>query len=489
MTGSPPIVVGIDLGTSSMKAVAIDRDGSVVARARAGYPTARPEPGRAEQRPSDWLRALGRVTAALAETVPPARWGAIGLSGMIPSLVLLDRAGHAVGPALTWEDARAEDEAVALRRRIGATRWYEATGQWVDGRYLLPMWRWMARRRPDLAERAAAVVGAKDFLLHRLTGRTVTDPSTATGYGCFDLRTGGWDFGIASAAGLGPSGPALPEILRSSERLALTQRAADALGLTPSTPVVVGAADSVLSADALGVVRSGDIAYVSGTSTVIVSFHDAFVADRRHRYLVTPAARAGRWGFEMDLMSTGSATRWCASLLGLGPRGESKLLALAEEAEDADAPVFLPYLAPGEQGALWDPGLRGALTGLTLRHRPADVARALIDGIVLESRRCVEVLRSRGAPARIRATGPFVRSAWLRQRLADATGCEVELAPAAEPAAAIGAAALCDEDIAERLATSRRRGSMSTPNPDVTEMWAERWRRHEAARRRSAATG
>jgi sugar (pentulose or hexulose) kinase len=107
---------------------------------------------------------------------------------------------------------------------------------------------------------------------------------------------------------------------------------------------------------------------------------------------------------------------------------------------------------------------------------------------VLESRRCVEVLRSRGAPARIRATGPFVRSAWLRQRLADATGCEVELAPAAEPAAAIGAAALCDERVAERLATSRRRGSMSTPNPDVTEMWAARWRRHEDARRRSAAT-
>jgi xylulokinase len=483
MTGSPPVVVGIDLGTSSMKAVAIDRDASVVARARAGYPTARPEPGRAEQRPSDWLRALERVTAALAETVPPARWGTIGLSGMIPSLLLLDRAGDPVGPALTWEDARAEDEAVALRRRIGARKGYEATGQWVDGRYLLPMWRWIVSRRPDLAERAAAVVGAKDFLLHRLTGEMATDPSTATGFGCFDLRTGGWDAGIASAAGLGPSGPALPEVLPSSQRLALTRQAADALGLAPSTPVVVGAADSVLSADALGVVRSGDIAYVSGTSTVIVSFHDAVVADRRHRYLVTPAARPGRWGFEMDLMSTGSAIRWCASLLGLGARGESKLFALVEEVEEVEDPVFLPYLAPGEQGALWDPGLRGALTGLTLRHRPADIARALVDGIVLESRRCVEVLRSRGAPARIRATGPFVRSAWLRQRLADATGCQVEVAAAVEPAAAIGAAALCDDDIAERLAARTAAGRVTPPDARANHAWAERWRRHEDTRR------
>jgi xylulokinase len=483
VTPSPPVVVGIDLGTSSMKGVALDPDARVVARARAAYPTARPELGRAEQRPSDWLRALERVTAALARTVPPARWGAIGLSGMIPSLVLLDREGETVGPALTWEDARAGDEAVALRRRVGAQRWYEATGQWVDGRYLLPMWRWTVRHRPDLAERAAAVVGAKDFLLRWLTGEIATDPSTGTGFGCFDLRTGRWDPDIASAAGVGTSGPALPEILPSCERLSLRPQAADALGLVPSIPVVVGAADSVLSADALGVVRSGDIAYVSGTSTVIVSFHDAFVADRRHRYLVTPAARPGRWGFEMDLMSTGSATRWCASLLGLGPRGESRLFALAEEVEGTDDLVFLPYLAPGEQGALWDPDLRGALTGLTLRHGPADVARALVDGIVLESRRCVEVLRRRGAPAKIRATGPFVRSAWLRQRLADATGCEVELAPGAEPAAAIGAAALCDEGVAERLAARTRRGLISGPNPGARAMWAERWRRHERARR------
>jgi sugar (pentulose or hexulose) kinase len=489
VSASPPVVVGIDLGTSSIKGVALDPDARAVARARAAYPTARPEPGRAEQRPSDWLRALERVTAALARTVPPERWDAIGLSGMIPSLVLLDREGDAVGPALTWEDARAGDEAVALRRRVGAQKWYETTGQWVDGRYLLPMWRWTVRHRPDLAERAAAVVGAKDFLLRWLTGEIATDPSTATGFGCFDLHTGRWDAEVASAVGVGTSGPALPEILPSSDRLPLTRHAADALGLGRSIPVVVGAADSVLSADALGVVRSEDIAYVSGTSTVIVWFHDAFVTDRRHRYLVTPAARPGRWGLEMDLMSTGSATRWCASLLGLGSRGESRLFALAEEAEGTDDLVFLPYLAPGEQGALWDPELRGALTGLTLRHGPADVARALIDGIVLESRRCVEVLRNRGAPARIRATGPFVRSAWLRQRLADAAGCEVELAPAAEPAAAIGAAALCDEELAERLAASRRRGSISTPNPAVKEMWADRWRRHEGARTRAVADG
>jgi sugar (pentulose or hexulose) kinase len=181
----------------------------------------------------------------------------------------------------------------------------------------------------------------------------------------------------------------------------------------------------------------------------------------------------------MDLLATGSAVAWCASLLGLERSGAS-LVSLAERARDDTALTFLPYVAPGEQGALWDPDVRGAIVGLTLRDGPAEIARALLDGVVLESRRCVDVLRSRGASATIRATGTLVRSAWFRQRLADATGCEVALSNVPGSAAALGAAAVVIPAIGVVATT----GAPTVPNAAESRVWDERWRLHEDARSR-----
>jgi xylulokinase len=477
MSRSPAVVAGLDLGTSAMKGVLVDGDGRVIARARAGYRTLRPAGGRAEQRPSDWIAALERVCATLGRTVAAGRWRAIGLSGMIPTLVLLDDHDEPAGRAITWEDTRAERQAEALRRRIGAGRWYRTTGQWVDGRYLAPMWRWIVEHDPARAERARRVVAAKDLLLRWLTGELATDPSTATGFGTFDLHTDSWDEGIGSAAGLDRR--CLPTILGSTRALPLAREPARRLGLAPRLPVAVGAADSVLSIEALGGLGDGAIAYVSGTSTVIVSTHDRIDLDARHRYLVTPTARAGRWGLEMDLVSTGSAAAWLASASGLG--SGSSVLSAAEASEDADEIVFLPYVGPGEQGALWDPSLRGTIAGLTVRDGPNDIARALVDGIVLESRRCVSILRARGAEPLIRTVGPFGRSRWFRRRLADATGCAV--AYHADASAAVGAAALCDPSLFERLRSAAERTRVLEPDPSTSESWASRWERHERLRR------
>jgi gluconokinase/xylulokinase len=476
-------VVGLDLGTSSMKGVVVDGEGRVAARGHAAYPTARPEPGAAEQRPEDWLRALAKVASSLASRVPPRRWSGVGLSGMIPSLVLLDRHGDVMGPALTWEDARAEPWATSFRRRLGARRWYRTTGQWVDGRYALPMWARARDRRSELATSAVVVLGAKDHLVRWMTGEVATDPSTATGFGCFDITTGRWDREIASAFGIGgEGGPALPRVVPSTTTFRLRRQAAAALGLPGGLPITVGAADSMLSADALGLTGTRDIGYIAGTSTVILAFGGAFEPDARHRYLVSPASRPGRYASEMDLLATGSAVAWCASLLGLERASPSAVVTLAERARDGDAVTFLPYVAPGEQGALWDPNLRGALFGMTLRDGRAEIARALLDGIALESRRCVDVLRSRGAAPTIRATGPLVRSPWLRRRLADATGCEVVHVRDDGSAAALGAAALCDPAVARALEARAGDGAVTAPDADRADDWDERWTRHEEAR-------
>ena len=194
--------IGLDLGTSSLKGVALGADGRVAAEAHEAYATARPSAGRAEQQPEDWAAAAMAALATLAAATPPTRWCGIGLSGMIPTLVTLDSEGHAIGPAFTWEDCRAQVEAGEVAVQIGEAALYARTGQPLDGRYLGPMFAWIRRHDERRASRTAVVCSAKDFLFRRLTGESLTDPSTATGYGCYDLHAGAWAPEVAALAGL-----------------------------------------------------------------------------------------------------------------------------------------------------------------------------------------------------------------------------------------------------------------------------------------------
>ena len=235
-TASDGLYVGLDLGTSGLKAVAISTSGEVVARASASYPTRRPEPGAAEQDPADWIAAVQYAAAALARGAPPERWLAIGLSAMIPTLVTADAGGAAIGQAITWEDSRAEGQAARFRSLAGGL--YEITGQWVDGRYLLPMFLRLAEREPDRAAATKSLLGAKDYLFWWLTGQAATDPSTATGFGAYSLLGGGWDAGLlAAAASLAGPLPDLPPVLPPATTRPLRARGCLRAGLRADTRV------------------------------------------------------------------------------------------------------------------------------------------------------------------------------------------------------------------------------------------------------------
>jgi xylulokinase len=495
MTTYGDAYVGLDLGTSSLKGVVVGADGHVLARSRAAYPTHRPVPGAAEQSPADWCAAAADVIAALARLVPARHWGGIGLSGMLPTLVTLDAGGRPTGPALTWEDSRAEAEADGMRDDFG----YAVTGQWLDGRYLLPMARRLARTEPERMAVSVTLMGAKDYLLLWLTGVAATDPSTATGYGCYDLTTGRW---LGTAAGGGASGAAagglgeeagaagspegralgmaLPPVEGPGTVRPLRAAAARLLGLPEGLPVCTGGADSVLGA--LGLqgagAQPGDVVYIAGTSTVIMGISDRLVTDPRHRYLVTPLAVPGRWGLEMDLLSTGSALAWLATLLGL-PGGQDELLKLADGVDAADAPAFHPYLGLGEQGALWNASLAGTISGLELRHGPAHLARALVTGIVLESRRCLTVL---GGAGDIHVSGRSAASALFLQDLADATGRTVRHPVEGEhDHSAIGAARLAAASIGDLPAERDYAARCVAPRPGRAALWERLAAHHDRA--------
>ena len=412
------VFVGLDLGTSSLKGVVVASSGEVLARAQAGYPTRRSAPGRAEQDPRQWTRAAAEVVRALTEQVAAPRWAGLGLSGMIPTLVLTDAGGEPVGPAITWEDDRAQMEGDEFRSEHGPDAVYATTGQWVDGRYLVPMFRWIERRMLSEVAHATRLLSAKDFLFAWLTGEAATDPSTATGFGCFDLATGTWSPDLA-----GKTLRLLPEVRPSTAGAPLTGPAASSLSLPTGLPVCLGAADSIAGAHALGANAPGDCAYLWGTSGVIIGVSAHRRADEGHRYLISPLATGDGWALEMDLLSAGSAFTWVAELMGAGG-DEGAVLRLAEMSRPGSNGVsFLPYLGSGEQGALWDPELRGTIAGLTLGHARQDVARALAEGVVLESRRCLRVLdEAEVRPREIRASGGAFTSAFFTSLLADATG-------------------------------------------------------------------
>lgn len=433
-----PLTLGLDLGTSAVKALLLDAAGEVLAVGTGPFPTVTREPGQAEQDPREWLAAAATAVAALDVTLGGAvpRWqgrvAAIGLAGQLPTLVCL-RGDQPLGPAITWKDSRAD--AWASRAINGAERrlLYERTGMPIDGRYLGPMFHchWSERVRD-----VDGVLSAKDFLAFALTGRRVTDPSTAAGYACFDLATGAFSAELCDRWGI-PL-PLLPAVLPSSDAAGtLTAAGAALLGLPRGTPVAVGAADSVASAYAMANLVVGTVCVTMGSSTIILDAIRERRLDPSIRYLLTPHVEAGWYGREMDLLATGTGYAWLSALFGWAD-GVLDAEALRSP-PGAHGVSFTPYLGGGEQGALWNPALRASIRGLGLAHSAKDIARAFLEGVNFEIRRCLDVLAESASIRRVIVSGHTVGRPGYLQMLADVLAVPVE-ACALPSTAALGAA-------------------------------------------------
>ncbi|GAS91338.1 xylulokinase [Mycolicibacterium brisbanense] len=463
--------LGIDLGTSSLKVVAVGPDGEVCAAARGDYATARPETLAAEQNTQDWWVALAAALAEVAAAAPAQHWSGIGLSAMLPTLVALDAAGAPTGPAITWEDGRAEPEAELLRAAIGDEKLYQLTGQRVDGRYLAPM----HRRLDGQGHGGVMAASAKDVLYAQLTGELLTDPSTAAGTGVFDLDRCAWDPELMVAAEV----PGLPAVAPSDTVAPLSAQWRAALGIADDVPVVLGAADSVLGAFGIGARTHGDVAVIAGTSAVVLGISDRAVRDPQRRYLLTPLAGVG-WGLEMDVLAVGSAFGSIARLLGLS--GPAALLDAAATVPLDDKPVFLPYLTPGEQGALWDPDLTGTLHGLDLSMGAGHVGRALLTGVIVELRRAIAIAETAtGRRGPVLLGGGAAVSPLLWQDLADATGRDVLVDSAGRDHSAIGAAVFAAQALGRPINHQPQLHRVS-PRPAHTAQWARAADRHDALR-------
>jgi sugar (pentulose or hexulose) kinase len=431
------LTLGIDLGTSAVKVAAVDRAGRVVASGQGSFQTHAHVEGQAEQSPKDWLHAVEGAVASVAAMLGPG-WGtrveAIGLAGQLPTLVCLGPRG-VTGPAITWADARADAWVTILLDQERRAWLYGRTGMPIDGRYLAPMFRFHWRERQDEVRR---VLSAKDYLCYALTGALVTDPATAAGYGVYGIEGRAWDSDLCSFWELDPA--LLPPI-RPAAAVAggLDDFGARLLGLPAGVPVGVGTADSVAGALAMGGLEEGTVIILLGSSAVVMDASPHLRLDPQRRYLLTPHAVEGMFAREMDVVAAGAGFRWLCELLGASPDDlAGRAMRLAPGARGL---LFAPYVGGGEQGALWNPELRGVLHGLGTQHGPAHLARAFLEGLMFEIRRCIDVLAEAAPVERVVACGPMLADDAALSMMADALARPVHRFASVSPSA-LGAALL-----------------------------------------------
>ena len=461
-------LVGLDVGTTGVKALALSPEGDVLARVEESYELSTPHPGWAEQDPEDWWRAAERALAALGGE--PA---AIGLSGQMHGLVALDDRDRVLRPAILWNDQRTEAECVEIEERVGLARLIQLTGNRALTGFTAPKLLWLRRHEPTTYAQVAHVLLPKDYVRLRLTGEHAIDVADASGTLLFDVARRRWSQEMLEALQLDPAW--LPRALESPEVSGET---------VAGIPVAAGAGDQAAAALGVGVDRPGPVSVVLGTSGVVFAALPAFAADPQARVHAFCHAVPGGWHAMGVMLSAGGSLRWLRDVLG--PRGGyDELTAAAEEwPAGTEGLTFLPYLS-GERTPHADPHARAAYAGLTLRHHRGALVRAVLEGVAYGLRDSLELLRELGVDPRDgRVSGGGARSdLWLRI-LASVLRLPIRRT-AADEGSAFGAALLGGvaagvfRDVHEAVATCVRLLEPVDPDPQWVDAYEHGYRRFQ----------
>jgi xylulokinase len=461
-------LVGLDVGTTGVKALALSPEGHVLARAEESYELSTPHPGWAEQDPEDWWRAADRALAALGGE--PA---AIGLSGQMHGLVVLDDRDRVLRPAILWNDQRTEAECVEIEERVGLARLIQLTGNRALTGFTAPKLLWLRRHEPTTYAQVAHVLLPKDYVRLRLTGEHAIDVADASGTLLFDVARRRWSQEMLEALELDPAW--LPRSLESPEVSGET-----AAGI----PVAAGAGDQAAAALGVGVDRPGPVSVVLGTSGVVFAALPAFAADPQARVHAFCHAVPGGWHAMGVMLSAAGSLRWLRDVLG-APGGYYELTAAAEEwTAGTEGLTFLPYLS-GERTPHADPHARAAFAGLTLRHDRGALVRAVLEGVAYGLRDSLELLRELGVdPHEGHVSGGGARSElWLRI-LASVLGLPIRRTTTDE-GSAYGAALLGGvaagvfRDVHEAVSTCVRLLDPVDPDPRWVDAYEHGYRRFQ----------
>jgi xylulokinase len=480
-----PQLLGIDLGTSGVKALLVTLDGQALASALVEYPILQPHPGHAQQEPEAWWQAMVQaVRTALGQVAHPQVIG-IGLSGQMHGTVLLGRDHTPLAPAVIWPDRRSSAQVREITDLVGAERLYAIAGSPVATGFQAATLRWFQQQAPDLWAKVGMVLLPKDYLRLRLTGEIATDPSDAAGTLLLDQRQRDWSDTLLGALSIRRDQlpPLLPSAAISGR---LSREAGEALGLPAGLPVATGAGDTPCSALGAGVVDPGQLLLTISTGGQLAQPCAEVVVDpqgRIHTFCSALEPGEGRSGwYQMGAMlCAGMALSWLRRQLYPDPAAVSyaEMMTLAaQEQPGSGGLLFLPYLV-GERTPHMDPTARGAFFGLTLEHSRSSLIRAVVEGVTLAASTAYGVLRELGAtPRQIVLAGGGGRSPFWQQMVADVFGVPVHalLSPeqSASGAAILAGGAVGALDVSQAARAWPRYAPPRQPDPGLHSFYQER---------------
>jgi xylulokinase len=445
-------LIGIDVGTTAVKALAVSPSGEVLARAQVGYPLNTPRPGWTEQDPEDWWRATLEALRALA-----VRPGAIGLSGQMHGLVALDAADQVIRPAILWNDGRTQRQCEAIEQTVGLERLIALTGNRALAGFTAPKLLWLRDCEPDAFARIRGMLLPKDYVRLRMCGEKATDVSDASGTLLFDVGARAWSAPLMEALELDSA--ILPPALESP---AVT-------GFYEGAPVVAGGGDQAAGAVGVGVtVPGGPLSVALGTSGVVFAAQQSFRPDAQARVHAFCHAVPGMWHAMGVMLNAGGALRWLRDATG-GASYDDLMAEAGRWEPGVEGLTFLPYLA-GERTPHADPDARGAFAGLSLRHDRGALARAVLEGVAFGLRDSLDLLRELGVEARAaRASGGGAASDLFLRVVASALELPVERV-AVDEGAAYGAALLAGVG-AGTFASVEEAAALAHPTATIEPAW------------------
>jgi xylulokinase len=444
-------LIGLDVGTSGVKAIAISPEGVVLASAEESYPLSTPRPGWSEQNPEDWWRAAQACLARLPD-------GPIGLSGQMHGLVVLDDTGRVLRPAILWNDQRTQAECDEIERRVGFERLVALTGNRALTGFTAPKLLWLRAHEPETYAQIRHILLPKDYVRFRLNGERAIDAADASGTLLYDVADRRWSVEVCKALEIPLEW--LPPASESTD--------------------VAGAGDQAAAALGVGIASPGPVSVVLGTSGVVFAVLPAYAPDAQARLHVFCHAVPGTWHAMGVMLSAAGSAAWLRRVLDVGHG------VLDEEAArwepGVEGLLFAPYLA-GERTPYPDPDARGSFTGLSLRHDRGALWRAMLEGVAYGLRDSLELLRSLGARPEVgRVSGGGARSElWLRI-VASVLGLPLERMES-EEGSAFGAALLAGvragvfADAADAVARCVRARDRIEPEPAWVEAYAHGYER------------
>jgi xylulokinase len=451
-------LVGLDVGTTGVKAVAVTPDGELIGSAEEGYGLSTPQPGWSEQDPEDWVRASESALATLG-----AEAAGIGFSGQMHGLVCLDENGQVLRPAILWNDQRTGAECAEIEERLGLERLIALTGNRALPGFTAPKLLWLRRHEPDVYARIHRITLPKDYVRLRLTGEWAIDAADASGTLLFDVANRHW----------------------SDEVLAALEIPREWLPPVGESTDLAGAGDQQAAALGVGVIEPGTVSVVVGTSGVVLAPLPAYAHDAQARVHAFCHAVPNTWEAMGVMLNAAGSLRWFRDAIAPGATFDELTADAARWGPGTEGLTFLPYLQ-GERTPHADPDARGAFTGLSLRHDRGALVRAVLEGVAHGLRDSLELLRELGvAPERGRASGGGARSRLWLEIVASALGLPLERT-AVEEGSAYGAALLAGvaggtfADAPEAVAACVRVRETVEPNLEWAQAYEEGYARFRA---------